>query len=330
VSIDDEGNIYVSSQSNKRISKWDRAGTYIGSVGGGFENWTTIVPIPGVHGYQLNYFDHPFHMFASGQWLYVADSENNRITRWNKDSGEVSASLGCGSSYWNPNPMGGCVGGYQRYEFSIVTSVVQDSTGKFYMADQANNRIVRWDVDQDTFHFLGCYQEGWQGDDFGYNFCYGSSEPYSFSYPTDIAIGTDGSLYIADSSNHRISKWSMDGSFQGWIGGGMVGWQTNYIQPIPYGWEMDEFNSPEGVAVDGDGNIYVADTYNNRVVVWDSTGTPVKWIGDDYTSWQTTISQYPYYTGTYCYNEPSGIDLDEDGFIYVTDTHGDRVIKLRN
>ena len=77
------------------------------------------------------------------------------------------------------------------------------------------------------------------------------SGPGEFEKVGDVAVGLDGSVYVADFGNNRIQKFSSSGAFLGEWGGKGSG--------------VGEFDRPSGITVDGNGNVYVADTGNNRV-----------------------------------------------------------------
>jgi len=72
-----------------------------------------------------------------------------------------------------------------------------------------------------------------------------------FNNPYDVAVDNSGNVYVADTYNHRIQKFSNEGNFIG-------SWGS-------LGSNDGQFRTPKGVAVDAEGNIYVADTKNNRV-----------------------------------------------------------------
>src|SRR3989442_12418401 len=76
-----------------------------------------------------------------------------------------------------------------------------------------------------------------------------------------------------------------------------------------------EFNHPSGVAVDSSGNIYVADTNNDRIAVFDSSGKLLKSIGSKGS-------------GPGEFNHPSGVAVDSICNIYVADTNNDRIQRI--
>jgi hypothetical protein len=121
----------------------------------------------------------------------------------------------------------------------------------------------------------------------------GNSYFGQFNYPRGIALDSSGNIYVADTANHRVQKFSPSGTFILAFGS-------------PYGGASSaqgEFNSPYGVAVDSSDNIYVTDYYNNRVQKFNSYGVFSSVI----------VSSGLYY--------PNGIALDSSGNIYVSDNY---------
>ena len=133
------------------------------------------------------------------------------------------------------------------------------------------------------------------------------TEPGQFNAPRELAFAADGSLYVADSRNHRIQHLSADGKvIKVW---GTFADQANGSAPI------GTFNEPWGVAVGPDGNVYVSDTWNHRVQKFSADGTPIKMWGVFGTS-ETPGALYG----------PRGISVGKDGKVYVADTGNKRIV----
>jgi peptidylamidoglycolate lyase len=100
-----------------------------------------------------------------------------------------------------------------------------------------------------------------------------------FALPTDVAVAPDGSFYVSDGyGNSRVLKFSKDGSF-------LFEWGTNGPDyKLNRGNKEGEFNTPHGIDLDKNGNVYVADRENNRIQKFDAKGNFIK-------VWQNQISQ---------------------------------------
>ena len=129
----------------------------------------------------------------------------------------------------------------------------------------------------------------------------------TFNAPRDIATAADGSLFVADSRNHRIVHLDAQGLFLNAFGG--------------YGNVMDGeipgglMNEPWGVAVGPDGNVYVADTWNHRIQVFSPDGQFLR-------MWSVfEVNGLP--DGFW---GPRGIAIDQTGRVFVTDTGKQRVV----
>jgi len=173
-------------------------------------------------------------------------------------------------------------------------------------------------------------------------------QPWYFNWPYGIALDSSGNVYVADTYNHRVQKFTSSGHFvTKWGSQGSGDGQFNE----PYGIALDssgnvyvadqrnhrvqkftssgqfvtkwgsfgsgdaQFIYPYGIAVDNTGNVYVADTYNHRVQKFTSSGHFV-------TKWGSQGS------GDGQFNEPYGIALDSSGNVYVADTHNYRIQKF--
>jgi predicted membrane-bound mannosyltransferase/sugar lactone lactonase YvrE len=134
------------------------------------------------------------------------------------------------------------------------------------------------------------------------------SEPGQFKRQRDLAVAPDGTLYVADTENHRIQHLSADGKVLQVWGSYAASTETN---PAPGG----TFNEPWGIAVGPDGSVYVADTWNNRIQKFDPEGNFV-------TSWGYGISQSDDPFGFY---GPRDVAVSLDGKVFVTDTGNKRV-----
>ena len=133
------------------------------------------------------------------------------------------------------------------------------------------------------------------------------SAPGDLNTPRGIDIAPNGTIYVADSLNHRIQQFSPDGFLSNVWG--------NFANVLEEDAPGGTFNEPWDVAVAPDGSIFVADTFNHRIQKFDSTGRFIKMWGI-FAQGDTPESFWG----------PRGIAVDEDGNVFVTDTGNKRVV----
>ena len=126
-------------------------------------------------------------------------------------------------------------------------------------------------------------------------------QPWYFSMPYDLAIDAAENIYVADYFNHRIQKFSSDGTF-------ITTWGSQ-------GSADGEFIFPYGIAVDKAGNIFVADELNHRIQKFSPDGTFI-------STWGSQGS------GNGEFKIPCGIAIDKAGNIFVADTFNNRIQKF--
>lgn len=137
----------------------------------------------------------------------------------------------------------------------------------------------------------------------------------AFNTPSGLAIDTDGNLYVADTSNNRIRKITATGVVSTVAGTGIAGYLDGPANAA-------QFDGPIGIAVDDSGNIYVADTYNDRIRKISSEGEVSTLAGGGrpgYADGDFT---------TALFDTPCGVAVSEDGNLYVADTGNNQLRKI--
>ncbi|WP_075793770.1 gluconolaconase [Massilia putida] len=137
----------------------------------------------------------------------------------------------------------------------------------------------------------------------------------AFDTPSALAIDRLGNLYVADTRNNAIRKVAPDGSVSTLAGGGDAG----YLDGIG---RAARFDGPVGVAVDRDGNVWVADTYNDRIrgIARDGTVTTVAGSGaPDHLDGTGSAAAF---------DTPSAIAVDKHGVLFVADTGNDAIRRI--
>lgn len=157
------------------------------------------------------------------------------------------------------------------------------------------------------------------------------SGPGELNFPRGIALDAAGNLYVADSGNHRVVRFDASGESSSWGGFCDLSGETLSDEcldpdgdgPLPAA--PGRFNSPWGIAVDAQGRVYVADTWNHRIQVFDAEGT---FLGHWGTATLVDVETNPggRQGNLYSFYGPRGIAVDEAGRAYVTDTGNERVL----
>jgi DNA-binding beta-propeller fold protein YncE len=248
--------------------------------------------------------------------IYVADSDNNRVEKFDRNGNYLTqwGSLGSDNGQlWNPvsvavdssNNVYVTDGGNKRVEkftsngtyltqwgslggsngqFEYPYGIAVDSANNVYVTDVPNNRVEK-------FTSSGNYLTQWGSAGNGNG---------QFDLPLGIAADSSNNVYVVDEDNNRVEKFDGNGNY-------LTQWGSN-------GSGNGQFASPYGIAVDSSGNfIYVADRFNNRIEKFDGNGNYL-------TQWGSLGS------GNGQFTNPEGVGVDSTGnFIYVADTYNHRV-----
>lgn len=265
ITVDINGNVYVSHTDQGCIEKFTSDGKYIrkwGSTGSCFGEFASP------KGVAVDY---------SGA-VFIADSGNHRIQKfdvigavdkeWDRIKGKEDGELlyPCGVAIDEPGNVYIADTGNDRIqrfsergyfkqklgttgrgdgEFDQPLDITIDEDGNIYVADTGNNRIQKFASD-------GTFVTNWgyKGPGIG-----------EFNQPSGIAVDDSGDIYVADTGNCRIQKFTPDGYY-------ITEWGTK-------GTEDGEFIEPRGVAIDRSFNVYVADTGNHRIQKFEKSYAPL-------------------------------------------------------
>ncbi|HLA07278.1 MAG TPA: flippase activity-associated protein Agl23 [Anaerolineales bacterium] len=174
-------------------------------------------------------------------------------------------------------------------------SIAAGLNADMYIADSRNHRILHIATDGRLLHEWGTFADLLTSD----------APTGTFNEPWGVAVGPDGSIYVTDTWNHRVQKFSEEGkAIKTW---------GQYGQPVP---EIPEsqgfFWGPRGIDVDSEGRVYVADTGNKRIVIFDENG-----------NYLTEFGTAGFDAGQF--DEPVGVAVANDGRVYVSDTWNQRI-----
>jgi len=220
--------------------------------------------------------------------LYIADTMNHRICK-RTPSGALTTFAG---SLGHPGFVNGST---TEARFHSPSSLAIDKLGNIYVADTGNNAI----------RIISNYIP---------NILVGTIALDGLHSPRGVAIHTSGSIYISDTGNNRICMLMPTGDLVT-LAGGVSGYLDNIGVKAA-------FNSPTAITVDYNKTVYVADTGNNviRKITKDTIVSTVAGNG---------VASYIDGPGnTAGFNMPTGITIDTDGILYISDTGNNTIRRI--
>lgn len=241
--------------------------------------------------------------------LYVADYYNNRIRKISP-SGVISTFAGTGRL-----PQGAIVpNGVLAADANIAGpfGLAVGPDGSIYFSETLSHRIRRVSPSGVISTIAGTGTAGFTGDG-------GQVAGAAINAPSGITLGSDGTIYFADSMNHRIRKIAPNGVITTIAGTGVALLSGDGGTAL-----AASFSNPQGIAIDSQGQIYVADKGNNRVRKIAVDGIVSSLADGGYATVVGSGMTVPIY-GLF---QPYGVTIDENGDCLIADTGNSRVLRV--
>jgi len=299
IAADNKGNFYIADSDDNRIRKVSKDGIITtvagnGSQGHGGDGGVAIsAELNGPKGIAVD---------EVGD-IYIADVFNCCIRKVDVN-GIITTVAGNGI-----NGFYGDGGLATQAELSFPEGVAVDVWGNIYIADYYNNLIRKVDTHGIISTLAGNPNGGNSGDG-------GPATYASLDFPHGVAVDYAGNVYIADQNNNRIRKVNALGIISTVAGNGSSGFSGDG-GPAVYA----QLNMPEGMIIDGAGNIYIADTYNFRIRMVNTSGIITTIAGNGTEGYNgdggnATMEEF---------GLPIGIALDANRNVYVADLPNNRI-----
>jgi sugar lactone lactonase YvrE len=296
IAVDGGGNAYVADAGNNTIRKITSGGVV-----------TTIAGAPGTTGTtdatgSAARFYVPIAIAIDGSGnLYVADYYNQTIRK-------ITSSAVVTTLAGSAGTLGFADGTGTAAEFEYPLGIAVDGSGNVYVADNGNNTIRKITSSGATTTLAGTPGQG---------FADGTGSAARFYYPTDMAVDGSGNLYVADNANCTIRKVTSSGVVTTFAG------SPGHAGSADGTGSAAQFNYPYGVALDGSGNLYVADQGNETIRKVTPSGVV------------TTIAGSPGVKGSVngtgsaaLFHYPAGIAVDGSGNIFVSEQQNFDIRKI--
>ena len=194
------------------------------------------------------------------------------------------------------------------------SAVAFDSQGSLYLADRKNHRVRRIDASGMIATLAGTGDRGYGGDD-------GPAAEALLDSPADVAVGADGSVYLADTGNQRVRRIDTTGTITTFAGTGVQGFAGDGGAAV-----SARLDNPLGVAVDAAGIVYVADYGNRRVRRIGLAGGIETYAGAGSPSDGSAGDGGP--ASEALLDGPAGVAVDVSGNLYIAEYLGRRVRRV--
>jgi len=241
---------------------------------------------------------------ASGN-LWLADSQAARVRRVSA-GGWITTAAGTGQAGYNGDGFGALC------QLNLPSGLAADGAGNVYIADTNNHRVRKLTPGGVLTTIAGRGIRGYEGDG-------GSAVEALLDSPAGLAVDGEGNLYVADRMNHVIRKVTPGGVISTVAGTGLAGFSGDGGPA-----RQARLNHPMGVAVDRQGNLYIADTQNHRLRQVTAEGVISTIAGDGVPGFEGDGGPAAQARLRF----PAGVAVDAEGNLFVADQDNHRVRRL--
>ncbi|MFJ9655881.1 NHL domain-containing protein [Streptomyces microflavus] len=237
--------------------------------------------------------------------LYFSDHSNHRIRRVTTD-GKINTVAGSAAGFR------GDAGPAVSAQLNGPREVAVDGAGTVYVADSSNHRVRKITPDGQISTVAGSGVAGFSGDG-------GPATAARLNLPMGVAVDSAGVLYVCDYHNQRVRKITPDGQISTVAGSGVAGFGGDGGPAV-----TAKLNNPYAVVLNGEGDLFIADSANHRV-------RKIAPDGQISTVAGTGTAGYGGDAGPAAsakLNTPLGVVVDSIGVLYISDYQNHRVRKV--
>lgn len=306
VAFDTGGNLHIADHGNLRIRKVNVVNGLMTIVAGTGTNPATYNG-DGISAVSANIWAGGVAVDGAGNF-YITEDGAHRIRKVTKASGLISTLAGTGSPTFS-----GDGGAATSASISNPNATALDAAGNVYIADTGNNRIRKITISNGTISTVaGNGSATFSGDG-------GAATTASLAGPKGVYVDGAGNIYIADTVNHRVRKVAAATGFITTVAGiGTAGFSGDGGPAT-----AAQLNSPVAVILDAAGNIYISDTFNNRIRRIDIATGNIRTVAGGGNSSAENIS-----ATSSDLSRPLALGFSPDGRLHITDSSVHLVRKL--
>ena len=252
-------------------------------------NSTTAVATLGSFGTGPNQFNEPADVFVTNTSIFVLDSLNYRVQKWPRNGFNGTTVAGILGSVGSTS---------SNSTFGLSYGISVDMFGYLYVVDQPNHRVLRFPPNS-TSGTNGVVVAGTGTPGNGLS---------QLNQPCKVFVDSNLTMYITDTNNHRIQKWTFVASSGVTVAGSGTSGNTD-----------KDFSYPRSIVVDNNGYMYIGDELNNRIQRWAAGGC----LGECLVGCSRLNG-----SASDRLSNPQAVAFDSQGALYVTDGNQNRVQKF--
>lgn len=293
VFVDKVGYVYIADTTNSKIRYVDLSKNIFTAAGTGSPSYNG----DGISPTAANlYWPAAVVLDASGN-MFISDSWNSRIR-------EVTTTISTYAGNGNPSFAG---------DSSLATSasiafpngICFDNSGNMYIADNGNHRVRLVTLSTGKISTVaGNGTTGYAGDN-------GPATAANLTNVYGVVVDGSGNLYLSDPGNAVVRKVDSTGKITTYAGTGTPGFSGDGAAA-----NKAQLNSPTGLALDSSGNLYIADSYNNRIRKVDTSGNINTVAGNGTAGFSADGTD----ATSAELDAPMGVAVDSAGTLYIADT----------
>jgi sugar lactone lactonase YvrE len=254
--------------------------------------------------------------------VFVADQGNNRVLRFTSGAALISGAAAEG--VLGQADFAGSSFATTQSGMRLPYGVAVDNTGHLWVADTFNSRVLRFDnaatlpngapanvvLGQSTFTANGT-----------------ATTQSGMKNPNGVAVDSSDHLWVADTSNHRVLRFDLASTkANGAAANGVLG-QANFTSGTP-ATTQNRISFPSGVVLDSAGRLWVADTFNQRVLRFDAAAGRADGANADGVLGAPDFTTNASATTAAGMSGPQGVAVDSTGSLWVADSGNSRVLRF--
>lgn len=254
--------------------------------------------------------------------VFVADTGNNRVLRYTSTAA-LSNGAAAEAVIGQPN-LATTAGAVSRSRMNDPVSVCCDPEGRLWVLD--GNRVLRFDNAANIG--TGANADGVLGQPDFTSSTVGAAAN-RLGVPSAIFVGVTGSLWVASADLNRISRFGNAANKTNGANADAVLGQPDFAT-FTAATTRSGLRGPAGIAVDLAGNLFVADTGNNRVLIFSDAETLMNGSPADIVLGQLLDMDSTVGSGSFGMETPVGVAVNDQGTLFVSDQGNDRIVLFLN